>query len=58
MSVAAYRPRPHPGETLLVEHCFALGFTRRRPSARDRLEEALGIDLTRRLVFALTRTRD
>jgi hypothetical protein len=55
MSVAVLRPRPLPGHTLLVEHCLALGFSQSRPPARDRLEQALGRDLTRRLVFALTR---
>jgi len=58
MSVAALRPRPLPGHTLLVEHCLALGFARTRPPARDRLEATLGQELTRRLVFALTRTRE
>ena len=58
MSVAVFRPRPLPGENLLVEHCLALGFARRRPSARTRLEETLGRDLARQLVFALTRSRE
>jgi hypothetical protein len=57
MSVAVFRPRPLPGENLLVEHCLALGFARTRPSARTRLEETLGRDLTQHLVFALTRPR-
>jgi hypothetical protein len=45
------------GADLLVEHCLALGFAPERPAARDRLEAALGQELTRRLVDALTRPR-
>jgi hypothetical protein len=58
MSVAALKSHGLTGHTLLVEHCLALGLTRRRRPARDRLEEALGYDLTRSLVFALSRPRD
>jgi hypothetical protein len=47
--------RKHDGSLLLMEHCLVLGGDSCRPSALDRLEEALGSDLTRRLVFALTR---
>jgi hypothetical protein len=55
MSVAALRPRPLPGHSLLVEHWLVLGFTCSRPPARARLDEAIGHELARRLVFALTR---
>jgi hypothetical protein len=46
------------GAELLVEHCLALGFAPERESARDRLEAALGHELSRRLVVALTRPRE
>jgi len=42
---------------LLLEHCFALDSERRRPTARLRLETALGSELTRRLVLALCGSR-
>jgi hypothetical protein len=55
MSVAALGSHGVTGHTLLIEHCLALGLTRKRRPARDRLEEALGQELMRSLVFALTR---
>jgi hypothetical protein len=44
-----------PRQLLLVEHCLAFDPEPDRPPAKDRLEAALGEDLTHRLVFALTR---
>lgn len=39
----------------LLHDCMTLEFeARRRPSARERLEEALGPDLARRLLASLT----
>jgi hypothetical protein len=46
---ATAKPR---ASALLLEHCFALD-DRRRPTARARLELALGSELARRLVLAL-----
>jgi hypothetical protein len=55
MSVAALGSHGITGHTLLIEHGLALGLTSKRRPARDRLEEALGQELMRSLVFALTR---
>jgi hypothetical protein len=52
---ATLSDRKMSGQLLLVEHCLALGTPPDRPPAKDRLEAALGEDLTHRLVFALTR---
>jgi hypothetical protein len=46
-------PRPRASE-LLLAHCAALDPVERRPTARTRLETALGTDLARRLVLALS----
>ena len=46
------------GSDLLVEHCLALDFPPPRPPVHDRLVAALGSELARRLVVALTRPRD
>ena len=44
---------PHDrGLALLAAHCAALDEA--TPTARDRLDEALGPDLARKLVFALS----
>jgi hypothetical protein len=44
---------PHDrGLALLAAHCAALDAD--TPTARDRLDEALGPDLARKLVFALS----
>ena len=51
-------PQGERGSTLLLEHCAAL--TRVSPArtpAFERLEEALGGDLTRLLLMALARRR-
>jgi hypothetical protein len=40
--------------TLILAHCFALGLDDPRPSARVRLDAALGHDLAVQLVTALT----
>jgi hypothetical protein len=48
----------HPtarGATLLLEHCAALDIDERRPSARSRLERAVGDKLATLLVGGLTR---
>ena len=42
---------------LLLAHCAALELGRGRPTARARLETALGPDLARRLLFALSTRR-
>jgi len=49
-AVPTAKPR---ASALLLEHCFALD-DRRRPTARARLELALGSELARRLVLALS----
>jgi hypothetical protein len=46
------RPYPQRGAALLLSHCAAL--CDERPSAYTRLEHAVGADLARMLVFALT----
>jgi hypothetical protein len=54
MDAAALRPpRPRASE-LLLAHCAALDPVGRRPTAHARLETALGADLARRLVLALS----
>lgn len=40
--------------SLILAHCFALGLEDQRPSARLRLEAALGHDFAEQLVTALT----
>ena len=43
------------GAGLILQHCAALSrFEPLRPPARERLERAVGDDLTRRLLVALT----
>jgi hypothetical protein len=43
-----------PPTHLLLRHCLALGEgAQRRPPAQERLEEALGPELARRLVLSL-----
>lgn len=39
---------------LLLQHCLSLGTPERRPSARMRLDAAIGEDLARVLVKSLT----
>jgi hypothetical protein len=43
---------PSRGEALLLHHCLSVAPSERRP-ARERLEEALGHDLSKLLVGAL-----
>ena len=51
-------PQGERGAELLLEHCVALtDIADLRPSAFDRLEEALGGDLARLLVGALASRR-
>jgi hypothetical protein len=45
------KPQPHRGASLLLLHCAAV--TDERPSAYSRLEDEVGDDLARLLVFAL-----
>ena len=52
MDAAATAAKPR-ASALLLEHCFALDGDRRRPTARARLELALGSELARRLLLAL-----
>jgi hypothetical protein len=48
-------PRPEPAAQQLLRDCLALGTPGlRRPPAVARLEEALGPELTRRLLASLT----
>jgi hypothetical protein len=42
---------------LLLEHCFALLWEPRTPTAKDRLDEVLGRELARKLVMALSPAR-
>ena len=49
--------RTRRADELLVEHCLALDPRPPRAPALARLEEALGRDLTRRLVAALAPRR-
>jgi hypothetical protein len=51
MTVASCSPRRR-GLTLLAAHCASLDPD--TPSARDRLEAAVGAELAHKLVFALT----
>ena len=55
-TTAATRPigRGMDAATLILAHCFALGLDDPRPSARVRLDAALGHDLAVQLVTALT----
>jgi len=56
-SAVGHTPKPvkTPPSDLLLRHCLSLGAVGpRRPPARDRLEEALGPELTRRLLTSLT----
>ncbi len=46
------QPYPHRGAALLLSHCAVL--SDERPPAFERLELALGGELARLLVFALT----
>jgi hypothetical protein len=57
MNAAAYQTiRPH-GPDLLLRHCLALSAVNgAKPSAKLRLEHALGPELTRRLLTSLTAT--
>ncbi len=41
------------GTTLLLRHCLSLGTAENRIPARKRLDEAVGVDLARRLVTSL-----
>ncbi len=40
--------------SLLLRHCLSLGTAQHRVPARDRLDEAVGPELARRLVTSLT----
>lgn len=42
------------GTSLLLRHCLSIGTAEARVPARDRLDEAIGPDLARRLVASLT----
>lgn len=42
------------GTSLLLRHCLSLGTAQHRVPARDRLDEAIGPELARRLVASLT----
>jgi hypothetical protein len=50
-------PQGERGYELLLEHCAALRVSPARTPAFERLEAALGGDLTRLLVVALARRR-
>jgi hypothetical protein len=53
--MTAAAARPARGLDLLLQHCRALGrIERGRSDALDRLEQALGEELARRLVGALS----
>lgn len=41
------------GTALLLRHCLSVGTSENRVPARDRLDEAIGADLARRLVTSL-----
>jgi hypothetical protein len=47
-----YQPQPTRGADLLLVHCLA--FAGDEPSAYSRLEDEVGDDLARLLVFALS----
>jgi hypothetical protein len=52
---AASLPFKNDASELLLRHCLALGATgSERRSARDRLEDAVGPDLARRLLSSIT----
>jgi hypothetical protein len=55
MTSTALEPRKN--RLLLLEQCLLPELRAARPPARDRLEAALGAELSRRLVVALTRAR-
>jgi hypothetical protein len=55
-AAASCPPRPRASE-LLLAHCAALDPVGRRPTAQTRLETALGADMARRLVLALSAQR-
>ena len=57
MTTDALKPSGANRRLLQLEQCLAGCNRSPRPPARVRLETLLGEDLTRRLVFALTRTR-
>ena len=60
-AAATCPPRPNSSELraseLLLAHCAALEPGRGRPTARTRLDTALGPDMARRLLFALSTRR-
>ena len=41
------------GTAFLLRHCLSVGTSENRVPARDRLDEAIGADLARRLVTSL-----
>ena len=51
--MSVLQPQPQRGASLLLAHCSRLAME--RESAYTRLEHELGGDLTRLLVFALSR---
>jgi hypothetical protein len=51
--MSAIQPQPLRGVDLLLVHCRAVGDD--RPSAYARLQDAVGGELARLLVFALSR---
>jgi hypothetical protein len=51
--MTVFQPQPMRGSDLLLVHCFA--FAGDGPSAYSRLQSAVGDDLARLLVFALSR---
>lgn len=57
MDAAVSCPQRLRESELLLAHCAVLDPARRRPTARTRLETALGPDMARRLVLALTTRR-
>ena len=46
--------RREAATNLLLRHCLSIGTAEGRVPARDRLDEAIGPDLARRLVNSLT----
>jgi hypothetical protein len=57
MDAAASCTQRRRAAQLLLAHCAALDPVDRRPTARTRLETALGQDMARRLVLALSTRR-
>jgi hypothetical protein len=53
-AVTASKPMNRNRSDLLLRHCLALGAAERRTPAKVRLEEALGPELTQRLLASLT----